>query len=96
MALVPKNLKPFIILLLAVITLVIIWLSPSSADEYDKLRTYPKPLICYEVNKNGVKARSPIILVWANFVKFDNKGRMVFKTLDGKVMTITESYICRH
>ena len=66
-----------------------------SVADYEYIKEWKEPLICYKVDALGKKVGEPTKLLWSNFLTFDENSRMVFLKLDEGLHTVpTKGWIC--
>ncbi len=69
-------------------------LAPISMADYEYIKDWDEPLICWPVDALGRRGE-PIKLLWKNFLTFDENGKMVFLKLDKGLHTVpTKGFIC--
>ncbi len=62
--------------------------------EYEAIKEWEEPLICYKLDSDGKRGKS-VKLLWNNFLTFDENGKMVFLKLnEGLHKVPTKGWIC--
>ncbi len=63
--------------------------------EYEAIKQWKEPLICWKVDTNGERTGESVTLLWDNFLTFDENNAMVFLKLnEGLHIVPTKGWIC--
>ena len=75
------------------IPLILILLFSTSYAEFEGIKDWDDPLLCYPV-RHGVLGE-PVKLLWSNFLTFDENSKMVFLKIDEGIHTVpSKGFIC--
>ncbi len=79
----------------ALLIVISMFLSHVATAEYEAIKDWDEPLICWKVNIAGERTGEPVKLLWGNFVAPDEDGKLVFLKLDeGLYKFLQKGWIC--
>ncbi len=72
-----------------------LWFAAIANAEYEAIKDWEEPLICWKVDIAGQRTGESVKLLWNNFLTFDENGKMVFLKLNEGLHTVpSKGWIC--